>query len=75
MVLFLWGALSDERTGLSSVGVFACISRSFVIMKKMFTFYIFVRVRVTLRLTVSQSVSKSWWRAPSMTHDQIFITV
>jgi hypothetical protein len=34
-----------------------------------------VKVKVTLRLTVSQSVSKSWYRAPSGTHDQIFITV
>jgi hypothetical protein len=30
------------------------------------------QVKVTLRLTVSQSVSKSWCRAPSWTHDQIF---
>jgi hypothetical protein len=29
---FLWGALSDERTGLSFVRVIACISKSFVIM-------------------------------------------
>jgi hypothetical protein len=33
------------------------------------------QVKVTLRLTVSQSVSKSWCRAPSGVHDQIFITV
>jgi hypothetical protein len=31
-------------------------------------------VKVTLRLTVSQSVSQSWCRAPSGAHDQIFIT-
>jgi hypothetical protein len=30
---------------------------------------------VTLRLTVSQSVSKFWYRAPSGAHDQIFISV
>jgi hypothetical protein len=30
-------------------------------------------VRVTLRLTVGQSVSQSWCRAPSGTHDQILI--
>jgi hypothetical protein len=35
----LWGALSDERTGLSFVRVIVCISKSFVIMQKMFTFY------------------------------------
>jgi hypothetical protein len=29
---FLWGALSDERAGLSFVRVIACISKSFVIM-------------------------------------------
>jgi hypothetical protein len=34
-----------------------------------------VQVQVTLRLMVSQSVSKSWCRAPSGSHDQIFITV
>jgi hypothetical protein len=34
-----------------------------------------LKVKVTLRLTVSQSVSKSWCRAPSGAHDQIFITV
>jgi hypothetical protein len=34
-----------------------------------------VKVKVTLRLTVSQSVSKSWCRAPSGSHDQIFIIV
>jgi hypothetical protein len=34
-----------------------------------------VKVKVTLRLTVSQSVSESWCRAPSGPHDQIFITV
>jgi hypothetical protein len=32
LVFFLWGALSDERTGLSFVRVIACISKSFVIM-------------------------------------------
>jgi hypothetical protein len=31
-LFFLWGALSDERTGLSFVRVIACISKSFVIM-------------------------------------------
>jgi hypothetical protein len=31
--------------------------------------------KVTLRLTVSQSVSKSWCRAPSGPHDQIFIVL
>jgi hypothetical protein len=34
-----------------------------------------VRVKVTLRLTVSQSVSKSWYRAPFGAYDQIFSTV
>jgi hypothetical protein len=34
-----------------------------------------VKVGVTLQLTVSQSVSKSWCRALSGAHDQIFITV
>jgi hypothetical protein len=33
------------------------------------------KVKVTLRLTVSQSVSKSWCRAPSEAYDQIFITL
>jgi hypothetical protein len=33
------------------------------------------KVEVTLRLTVSQSVSKSWCRAPCEAHDQIVITV
>jgi hypothetical protein len=32
-----------------------------------------VKVKTTLRLTVSQSVSKSWYRAPSEAHDQIVI--
>jgi hypothetical protein len=32
LVFFLWGALSDERTGLSVVRVIACISKSFVIL-------------------------------------------
>jgi hypothetical protein len=32
-----------------------------------------VRVRVTLQLPVSQSVSKSWCRAQSGTFDQIYI--
>jgi hypothetical protein len=31
-VLLFWGALSDERTGLSFVRVTVCISKSFVIM-------------------------------------------
>jgi hypothetical protein len=31
-LVFLWGALSDERAGLSFVRVIACISKSFVIM-------------------------------------------
>jgi hypothetical protein len=34
-----------------------------------------VRVRVTLRLTVSQSVCLSWCRAPSGAHDQILKSV
>jgi hypothetical protein len=34
-----------------------------------------VKVKVTLRLTISQSVSKYWCRAPSGAHGQIFITV
>jgi hypothetical protein len=34
-----------------------------------------VEVKITLRLTVSQSVSKSWCRAPSGTHDHVFITL
>jgi hypothetical protein len=29
---FLWGALSDERTGLSFIRVISCVSKSFVIM-------------------------------------------
>jgi hypothetical protein len=33
------------------------------------------KVKVTLRLTVSQSVCHSWCRAQSGAHDQIFITV
>jgi hypothetical protein len=32
-------------------------------------------VQVTLRLTVSQSVSQSWCQAQSGAHNQIFITV
>jgi hypothetical protein len=31
-LVFLWGALSDERTGLSFVRVIICSSKSFVIM-------------------------------------------
>jgi hypothetical protein len=34
-----------------------------------------VKVKVTLRLTVGQSVSKSWCGAPSRARDQIFSTV
>jgi hypothetical protein len=34
-----------------------------------------VKVKVTLRLTVSQSVSQSWCQDHSGAHDQIFITV
>jgi hypothetical protein len=34
-----------------------------------------IKVKVTLRLTVGQSVSKSWCRTPSGAHDQLFITV
>jgi hypothetical protein len=34
-----------------------------------------VKFKVTLLLTVSQSVSKSWCRAPYGGHDQVFITV
>jgi hypothetical protein len=34
-----------------------------------------LKVKVTLRLAVGQSVSKSWCRAPSGAHGQIFITV
>jgi hypothetical protein len=33
-----------------------------------------LQVQVILRLTVGQSVSKSWCRVPSGAHDQIFIT-
>jgi hypothetical protein len=33
------------------------------------------KVKVTLRLTISQSVRKSWCRAPSGAHDHRFITV
>jgi hypothetical protein len=33
------------------------------------------KVKITLRLRASQSVSQSWCRAPSGAHDQIFITV
>jgi hypothetical protein len=38
-------------------------------------FCIFFRVKVTFRLTVSQSVSKSWCQATSGAHDQIFLTL
>jgi hypothetical protein len=34
-----------------------------------------IPVKVTLRLTVSQSVSKSWCRAPFGAHDQILIII
>jgi hypothetical protein len=34
-----------------------------------------VKVKVTLRLTVNQSVTQSCCRAPSGAHDQIFITL
>jgi hypothetical protein len=50
VILSLWGALSDERSGLS-----------------------FLIVRVTLRLTVSQSVRMSWCRAHVWTFDQILL--
>jgi hypothetical protein len=36
---------------------------------------VIVKVKVTLRLAVGQSVSKSWCRAPSGAHDQIFIAI
>jgi len=35
--------------------------------------HIVVKVRVTLQLTVSQSVSRSWLRAPTGTDDKIFV--
>jgi hypothetical protein len=34
-----------------------------------------VRVKVIVRLTVSQSVCLSWCRAPIWAHDQILVTV
>jgi hypothetical protein len=34
-----------------------------------------MKVKVTLRLMVSQSVSKCWCRAPSGARDQIFVTL
>jgi hypothetical protein len=34
-----------------------------------------IKVKVTLRLTVSQSVSQTWCRAPYGADDQIFITL
>jgi hypothetical protein len=37
--------------------------------------FVKVKVDVTLRLTVSQSVSQSWCRAQSGVHDHIFIAV
>jgi hypothetical protein len=44
-------------------------------LKHLNTALVKVKVQVTLRLTVSQSVSKSSCRAPSGAHDQIFITL
>jgi hypothetical protein len=51
-VLFLWGALSDERTGLWN-----CFSQS------------------QSHIATDGQLVKSWYRAPSGDHDQIFITV
>jgi hypothetical protein len=54
-IVFLWGALSDERAGLSLTDSHSH-SHSHI-------------------ATDGQSVSKSWYRAPSEAHDQIFISV
>jgi hypothetical protein len=39
MVLLLWGVLSDDRTRLYFVRVIVCSSKSFVIMYRIFIFY------------------------------------
>jgi hypothetical protein len=37
--------------------------------------HLMVRIRVTLQLTVGQSVTQSWCRAPFRAYDQIFVSV
>jgi hypothetical protein len=110
--LLMWGALSDERTGLSFTFAAGPSQRSHSRVRapwdsrpyftlsnlrlpissppttRRVTVEVFnpastqvtellvkVAVKVTFRLKVSQSVSKSWYRAPSGAHDQIFISV
>jgi hypothetical protein len=105
-VLFFWGALSDERTGLSFYMLLALASVIFLGSESLSTRdHILLShcpfpFRRLLRLagsrwrystppphgtnrscqsqsyiaTDGQSISKSWCRAPSGTHDQIFIT-
>jgi hypothetical protein len=55
--------------------LFYCYSRTDYSTALLITKLISKQVKVTLRLTVSQSVSKSWCQNPSGAHDQIFITV
>jgi hypothetical protein len=83
MVLFSWGALSDERAGLSFIYAVGPRQRrlsrvrvpwdswpyfTVSVLRLLFFRILSVRVRVTLRLTVSQSVSHG-------AHDQILIAV
>jgi hypothetical protein len=70
-VLSLWGALSDERMGLSFVRVIVCSTMSVVQMYNVFTFYMFymlltVYTRDTRPLSVQGHLQRSFSYIRSM---------
>jgi hypothetical protein len=82
-VLFFWGALSDERMGVFFIFCWSSPAQSLsgpipLVVATIFhclKFYQSQSHIATDGQSVSQSVSKSWCRAPSGAHDQIFITL
>jgi hypothetical protein len=50
-LVFVGGALSDERTGLSFVRVIVCSSKSFVRIYKIFTFYMLYMLKIHIQYT------------------------
>jgi hypothetical protein len=74
--LLLWGALSDERTGLYFVIVIVCSSKSFchnvkdiyvLHVNHVYTINVLSQSHIA---TDGQSVCLSWCRAPAGAHDQ-----
>jgi hypothetical protein len=73
-VLTPWCLVSERYLDLFCLECWLTVS-NWLVSHSYYSLINWLKVKVTLRMAVVQSVSKSWCRSPPGGHDQIFITV